>query len=111
MSAGGPCRADPLWGLPCPAVPVALTGRRCPHPLCLLPHSPPHKKDVVLNLLFAGHDTSASTLTYGMWLLAEHHPGVLGRLREEQAGVVQAHGADITPEALKHMPCVAGQGP
>lgn len=59
--------------------------------------------DLCLNLLFAGHDTTASTLGYGLWLLTTKHPDVVDKLREEQRQVVVAHGSDITPEALKHM--------
>ena len=42
--------------------------------------------DMLVNLLFAGHDTSAHTLTR---LLAElpRHPGVWDHLKEEQAAV------------------------
>ena len=42
--------------------------------------------DMLVNLLFAGHDTSAHTLTR---LLAElpRHPEVWDRLKREQAGV------------------------
>ncbi len=39
-------------------------------------------RDQVMTLMFAGHDTSTSTVTFALWELA-HHPEVLARLTEE----------------------------
>jgi cytochrome P450 len=44
-------------------------------------------RDQVMTLMFAGHDTSTSTLTFMMHLLA-HHPDVVDRLQEEQDRVL-----------------------
>ncbi|HEU4392899.1 MAG TPA: cytochrome P450 [Solirubrobacterales bacterium] len=44
-------------------------------------------RDQVMTLMFAGHDTSTSTLTFMMHELA-HHPDVLERLWEEQDRVL-----------------------
>lgn len=39
-------------------------------------------RDETLNILLAGRDTTACTLTFGVYMLAEH-PDVLRRLRQE----------------------------
>jgi cytochrome P450 len=44
-------------------------------------------RDQVMTLMFAGHDTSTSTLTFMLHELARH-PDVAGRLREEQDRVL-----------------------
>ena len=44
-------------------------------------------RDQVMTLMFAGHDTATSTLTFMMYLLARH-PGVLERICEEQDRVL-----------------------
>ncbi len=44
-------------------------------------------RDQVMTLMFAGHDTATSTLTFMMHLLARH-PGVLGRICAEQDRVL-----------------------
>jgi cytochrome P450 len=49
-------------------------------------------RDQVMTLMFAGHDTSTSTLTFMMYELARH-PEVLSRLQEEQDRVLR----DATP--------------
>jgi cytochrome P450 len=49
-------------------------------------------RDQVMTLMFAGHDTSTSTLTFMMHELARH-PDVLSRLQEEQDRVL----GDSTP--------------
>jgi cytochrome P450 len=59
-------------------------------------------RDQVMTLMFAGHDTSTSTLTFMLHELARH-PDVVGRLQEEQDRVLG--GADPTPQQLeKQMP-------
>ena len=55
-------------------------------------------RDQVMTLMFAGHDTSSSTLTFMMYELARH-PQVLARLHEEQDRVL---GGDLpTVELLE----------
>jgi len=49
-------------------------------------------RDELLTLLLAGHETTATTLTWAWWLL-DHHPQVAERLRAEVATVV----GDRTP--------------
>ncbi|HYP54787.1 MAG TPA: cytochrome P450 [Solirubrobacterales bacterium] len=55
-------------------------------------------RDQVMTLMFAGHDTSTSTLTFMMHELARH-PDVAERLREEAARVLG--GEPPTVEALE----------
>ncbi len=55
-------------------------------------------RDQVMTLMFAGHDTSTSTLTFMMHELARH-PEVLARLREEQDQVLG--GATPTVDQLE----------
>jgi len=59
-------------------------------------------RDQVMTLMFAGHDTSTSTLTFMLHELARH-PEVTERLHEEQDRVLG--GATPTPQQLeKEMP-------
>jgi cytochrome P450 len=51
-------------------------------------------RDQVMTLMFAGHDTSTSTLTFMMHELARH-PDVVAKLREEQDGVLGGDVPDI----------------
>ncbi len=51
-------------------------------------------RDQVMTLMFAGHDTSTSTLTFMMHELARH-PGVVERLCEEQDRVLGGATPDI----------------
>ena len=51
-------------------------------------------RDQVMTLMFAGHDTSTSTLTFMMHELARH-PDVLAKLREEQDRVLAGATPDI----------------
>ena len=44
-------------------------------------------RDQVMTLMFAGHDTTTSTVTFALWELA-HHPDALARLCEEQDRVL-----------------------
>jgi cytochrome P450 len=53
-------------------------------------------RDQVMTLMFAGHDTSTSTLTFMMYELARR-PDVLARLQEEQDRVL----GDATPDIEK----------
>lgn len=61
-------------------------------------------RDQVLTQLLAGHETTATTLTRVLTLLADH-PDVLAALRAEQAAVQAAHGDAVTaPAAAAAMP-------
>ena len=55
-------------------------------------------RDQVMTLMFAGHDTSTSTVTFMMYELARH-PDVIARLQEEQDLVLD--GADPTIDQLE----------
>ncbi|MFI9504211.1 cytochrome P450 [Nocardia sp. NPDC052566] len=46
-------------------------------------------RDEVVTMLFAGHETSAATLTWA-WLLLDHHPDILAKVRDE-AAVLRGH--------------------
>jgi cytochrome P450 len=58
--------------------------------------------DNILLMLFAGHDTSSSTLTHCLNNLQDH-PAAMQQLRAEQAAVVAKHGQLLTAAALKDM--------
>ncbi|KAI3427118.1 hypothetical protein D9Q98_007055 [Chlorella vulgaris] len=58
--------------------------------------------DTVLTLLFAGHDTSSTTLVR-IFQHLHAHPEAVTRLRQEQAEVVVKHGTAITEAALADM--------
>jgi cytochrome P450 len=58
-------------------------------------------RDQVMTLMFAGHDTSTSTLSFMMHELARH-PDVAERLREEQDRVLG--GKPPTVDSLEEMP-------
>ncbi len=59
-------------------------------------------RDQVMTLMFAGHDTSTSTLTFMMYELARH-PDVLARLQEEQDRVLGGETPTID-QLEKEMP-------
>ena len=61
-------------------------------------------RDQVMTLMFAGHDTSTSTLTFMMYELA-HHPDVLAKLCEEQDRVLGGDAPDID-RLEREMPCL-----
>jgi cytochrome P450 len=56
-------------------------------------------RDQVMTLMFAGHDTSTSTVAFALYELA-HHPEVLERLDEEQDRVLA--GKAPTIDQLEH---------
>jgi cytochrome P450 len=56
-------------------------------------------RDQLITLMFAGHDTSTSTVTFALWELA-HHPGALERLAAEQDEILR--GAAPTIDQLEH---------
>eukprot|EP00891_Asterochloris_glomerata_P009272 jgi/Astpho2/9272/Aster-06848 len=59
-------------------------------------------KSALLTFLFAGHDTSASTLMVATRFLKQY-PEALTKLRAEQGKVMATHGKQITAAALKDM--------
>lgn len=60
-------------------------------------------QDVILNMAWAGHDTTATALTCALSLLPGH-PQVIERLQQEQVAVASTHGDVINESALKHSP-------
>ena len=62
-----------------------------------------HRAPMAAGLLVAGHDTTASTLGLALFHLAQQ-PAAMAALRREQAAVRAAHGAALTPAALRAMP-------
>lgn len=58
--------------------------------------------DVMLNLLFAGFETTAKTLSQLVSEFAQH-PEVWDKLRAEQQQIVASFGEEITPESLDAM--------
>ncbi len=64
------------------------SGSRCPFHRAATP--PASERDVLLTLVLAGHETTASTLSFALSLLAEH-PDAAERVRNEAA---REHGAE-----------------
>jgi len=58
-------------------------------------------RDEILNIMIAGRDTTAGTLTFVIWMLSQH-PDVLRRLREEILSVV-GDSRSPTLEELREM--------
>jgi len=58
-------------------------------------------RDEIFNIMIAGRDTTAATMTFAVWMLSQH-PDVLRKLREETLSVV---GSSRTPtlEDLRDM--------
>ena len=62
-------------------------------------------RDQLMTLLFAGHDTTTSTITFLFYELARH-PGSLAKVMEEQERVLgdrEPEAADVTGEALPEL--------
>lgn len=59
-------------------------------------------RDNLRTLLFAGHDTTAITLSWALWYV-HRNPAILARLR----GELDALGPDVEPEALSRIPYLA----
>lgn len=57
---------------------------------------------MLLSLLFAGHDTTSTALT-SLFATLPSHPGVMAKLREEQAQLVARHGPGASAALLKDM--------
>jgi cytochrome P450 len=67
-------------------------------------------RDQVMTLMFAGHDTSTSTLSFLVYELARN-PGALARLREEQDSVLDgaAPSAEQLERELPHLEMVVDE--
>eukprot|EP00884_Botryococcus_braunii_P022691 jgi/Botrbrau1/9105/Bobra.0305s0012.1 len=62
-------------------------------------------KDQVLTQLFAGHETTGSTLMHTLRFL-EANLSWLEQLRQEQRDIIAKFGPEITAEVMEKMPCV-----
>mmetsp|Transcript_38966 Transcript_38966/g.86699 ORF Transcript_38966/g.86699 Transcript_38966/m.86699 type:complete len:562 (-) Transcript_38966:1065-2750(-) len=60
-------------------------------------------QDIAVTLLFAGHETTSSSLLRVISVITER-PDVVARLREEQEAAMKTHGSAITGAALADMP-------
>ena len=58
--------------------------------------------DMIMTLLFAGHDTTSTSLTQLVATLNDH-PAVIEKLRQEQEKMLAKHGEEMTPAVLKDM--------
>lgn len=65
--------------------------------------------DVLVSLLVAGHDTTASTLGVALYYLGTL-PAVAEKLRQEQLQLVAKHGPDVTPACLEDMTYTGKRG-
>ncbi|KAK9813617.1 hypothetical protein WJX73_010813 [Symbiochloris irregularis] len=66
---------------------------------------PDRQTGLALNLLFAGYDTSASTMCYTIQEL-QKNPQVMEALRKEQQQVRKEYGEEITADAVSASPYV-----
>jgi cytochrome P450 len=60
-------------------------------------------RDELVTLFAAGHETSATSLSWTLWLLAQH-PGIVQRLRNEADEVLAGPGHMPTFEDLRRLP-------
>ncbi|KIY95292.1 cytochrome P450, CYP85 clan [Monoraphidium neglectum] len=56
----------------------------------------------LLGFMFAGHDTTSTSLTQLLAVLQEH-PAVVDKLRAEQAALVAKHGPGVSGAMLREM--------
>eukprot|EP00878_Enallax_costatus_P016211 GHUV01017004.1.p1 GENE.GHUV01017004.1~~GHUV01017004.1.p1 ORF type:complete len:388 (+),score=77.49 GHUV01017004.1:1042-2205(+) len=59
--------------------------------------------DNIIQLLFAGHDTTSSAITFLVWQLSKH-PEIVTKLRKEHQEVRAMHGNGLTSASLAAMP-------
>jgi cytochrome P450 len=67
-------------------------------------------RDEILNIMIAGRDTTAGTLTFVVWMLSEH-PNVLQKLREEILTVVGSSRSPTSEDlrAMKYLKAVINE--
>lgn len=83
------CRADPTRDAPLVRALIAQSG-----PTTGQPMSDHEIRDELLIFMLAGHDTTATTLTYALWALG-HHPDLQNRVRAEALAIGDR---ELTPE-------------
>jgi cytochrome P450 len=88
------CRADPTREAPLVHALLAATDPETGRPL-----SDTAIRDEMIIFLFAGHDTTATTLTYALWALGRH-PILQERVLAE---VGQFGDRELTPEDVPHL--------
>ncbi|MDY6998307.1 MAG: cytochrome P450 [Actinomycetota bacterium] len=109
------CRADPSRDAPLVHALIAATDPETGRPL-----SDDDIGDDLLIFMLAGHDTTATALTYALWILG-HHPEVQDRVAAEAAGIGDrqltpddvpglSYTVQVLREALRLCPPAAGVG-
>ena len=83
------CRADPTRGAPLVQALIAASDPATGRAL-----SDDEIRDELVVFMFAGHDTTATTLTYALWALGRH-PDMQDKVRAE---VVAIGDRELTPE-------------
>lgn len=89
------CRADPAKEAPLVRALLAATD-----PITHKALSDREIAEELIVFLFAGHDTTATTLTYALWQLG-HHPEVQDRVAAEVAQIARR---TLTPDDVPHLP-------
>jgi cytochrome P450 len=109
------CRADPTRAAPLTQALVAASDPTTGRVL-----SDDEIRDELISFMFAGHDTTTTTLTYALWALG-HHPDMQQKVRAEVVGIgdreltpddVPALGytIQVLQEALRLCPPAAATG-
>lgn len=109
------CRADPSRDAPLVQALLATRDPQTGQPIC----DEDISKDLLIFML-AGHDTTATALTYSLWILG-HHPDVQDRVATEAAGFGDrelrpddvpglGYTVQVLHEALRLCPPAAGVG-
>jgi cytochrome P450 len=88
------CRADPTRDAPLVHALIAATDPETGQPL-----SDDDISNDLLIFMLAGHDTTATALTYALWALG-HHPDIQDRVAEEAAAIGDR---DLTPEDVPRL--------
>jgi len=89
------CRADPAKDAPLVRALIAATD-----PVTHKALSDREIADELIVFLFAGHDTTATTLTYALWQLG-HHPEIQDRVAAE---VARLPDRTLTPDDVPQLP-------
>ena len=88
------CRADPYRDAPLVQALIAASDPQTGQPL-----SDADISNDLLLFMLAGHDTTATALTYSLWILG-HHPDIQARVAAEAAAIGDR---ELTPEDVSHL--------
>jgi cytochrome P450 len=88
------CRADPNRDAPLVQALIAASDPQTGQPL-----SDADISNDLLLFMLAGHDTTATALTYSLWILG-HHPDIQARVAAEAAAIGDR---ELTPEDVSHL--------